>query len=91
VITRIVAPPGMSTGYQKLGKVAVRHENGLTYYEAALPWELLAPYKPSSGKRFRVEITVNNYENNDRYTLGWVRAIRAGKFPSRFVPVILER
>jgi len=90
VITRIVAPPGMNTGYQKLGKVAVRHENGLTYYEAALPWELLAPYKPESGKRFRVEITVNNYENDDRYTLGWVRAIRAGKFPSRFVPVILE-
>jgi hypothetical protein len=91
VITRIVAPMGMSTGYQKIGKVAIRHLDGLTYYEAALPWELIAPYKPGSGKCFRTEITINNFEGNDRYTLAWVRAIRAGKFPSRFVPVILTK
>lgn len=95
-----LTPKGPSVAYTRaptradrskldLARVAVKHEAGFTTYELALPWSAIAPAAPAADRLFRLSVLVNNTDGDDRRTLEWGGGIAAGKYPSRFVPVIL--
>jgi len=89
-VCRIWAPYRVPRGLIEQAKVQIRHADGYTTYEVAIPWAALEPLKPAVGARFRLDVLVNNSDGRKRLTLGWADAIAAGKYPSRFVPVVLR-
>lgn len=69
-------------------RAAVVREEGVTIYEAAVPWAELggAPIRDP----FAVSVLVNNSDGRGRFTLRWGRGIEEGKYPRRYKPVLLE-
>ncbi len=88
-LVRIHGPAGSVKGPVETGRLAVRRLAGSTVYEAFIPWEEIGR-KGRAGDRMAVDILVNNFDGENRSTLGWAGAIGGGKYPSRYVPMILE-
>jgi len=96
-VYRIWAPSGVKRGEIENAKVSItRDENkGYTIYEVAIPWEEVGcgSHKINSNMKgkflFAMDLLVNNFDGKDRYTLGCANAIAFGKYPSRFIPVML--
>lgn len=86
----ITAPKGTATGLTTDPKLAVNHSGKFTTYEVQIPWKLIQGITAKSGARFGFDILVNNFEKKDRYTLEWAGGIANGKYPERFVPVVLK-
>jgi len=89
-VVLVHAPMSKSVGVIEGAYLAVRPEGGFTTYEMALPWVCLAPFRPQPGAAFAMDVLINEFHDGDRYTLGWGGGIANGKYPSRYVPVILE-
>ncbi len=70
--------------------IKVIHDGRFTHYEVAIPWTALQPITPETGSRFRMSVLVNNSDGQSRRTLEWGGGIGSGKYPSRYVPVILR-
>lgn len=83
-------PAGVETGVSDQATLAVRRDGRFSIYEARIPWQVLRGVEANPGSRFGLDILVNNFEGSDRYTLGWAGGIGHGKFPGRFVPVVLR-
>jgi hypothetical protein len=89
--TLIHTPPGVPAGSVEGVDVVVNYTGKHAVYEVAIPWDSLQNMEPKAGKVFGMDILVNDSDGADRYTLGWADAIGAGKYPSRYVPVWLEK
>lgn len=89
-VTVITGPKGAPRGLIREAELGVRRDGSFTTYEARIPWRVLRGVTPGPGARFGFDILVNNFEDNDRYTLGWADGIGGGKYPGRFVPVVLR-
>ena len=88
-LVRIHGPRDSVIGRVEDGRIAVQRLEGSTVYEVFLPWhEIGGTRKP--GDTMAIDILVNNFDGVDRTVLGWADAIAAGKYPSRYVPLVLE-
>lgn len=89
-LVRIHGPRDSVIGRVEDGSVAIRRLAGSTVHEVFLPWhEIGGRRKP--GDTMAIDILVNNFDGVDRAVLGWADAIAAGKFPSRYVPLVLAQ
>jgi hypothetical protein len=84
------APTDASRSELENAKLAVTHTGGFTTYELALPWPAISPVAPESVRPFRLSVLVNNADDNERRTVEWGGGIASGKYPSRFVPIVLR-
>lgn len=69
----------------------IQREADMTVYEMAIPWEAIGIKRVKAGKRIGFDLLVNNFDGTDRAIVGLADAIGAGKYPSRFLDVVLER
>lgn len=78
--------PGMAEG----ARAAVKRGDDSTVYELELPWLLLKPLTPKSGRPFGISILVNNDDGGGRETVRWGGGIESKKNPSEFMQAILR-
>jgi hypothetical protein len=89
-IAYVRGPETMSTEALEKSRLKVRRDGRFTTYELGLPWSAIEPVDAKPAARFRLSVLINNSDGETRSTLEWGGGIASGKYPSRFVPVILS-
>ncbi len=69
----------------------IERGTGETVYEAAIPWQMLAPIRPESGTTFGFGLCVNEQDDANRGYYGWHAGIAGEKDRARFGQVTLRR
>jgi len=64
---------------------------GETVYEAAVPWQMLAPIRPENGTTFGFGLCVNEQDTANRGYYGWHAGIAGEKDRARFGQVTLRK
>jgi|GEM_PF-2179675 len=86
----VTSPGGGQNGLVKDAELAVRRDGKFTIYEARIPKGVIHGLILKPGARFGFDVLINNVEQGSRYTLGWAGGIGNGKYPGKFVPVVLR-
>ena len=70
-------------GVIRTANLAVLRQDGITVYEAAIPWEEMAPLRPEVGKTVGFSLVVNDDDGDGRKCwLEWLGGIAGSKDPS---------
>ncbi len=78
-------------GEVETAQLAVRRDGKATLYEAAIPWEDIAPgFRPESGRAISIACTVNDHDGGDsgRRGISWFGLV-SNKNPAEFGDVVL--
>ncbi|WP_081735411.1 alpha/beta hydrolase fold domain-containing protein [Paenibacillus gorillae] len=67
---RWLSPPSFKVGEIDDLKTGIRHKDGTTTYELALPWEELGVTEPLEGQQLKFSLLVNNNDGQGR--MGWI-------------------
>ncbi|MBM3474386.1 MAG: hypothetical protein FJX75_14075 [Armatimonadetes bacterium] len=69
----------------------IERGTGETVYEAAIPWQMLAPIQPENGTTFGFGLCVNEQDTANRGYYGWHAGIAGEKDRARFGQVTLRK